>query len=62
MSTDMDSWVADEGELTDKKELPVSQLRFGDTGGPLDDKVASYRLGPLRCEGDGEIVDLVFNI
>ncbi|CAH1403187.1 unnamed protein product [Nezara viridula] len=47
-----DSFQTDEGELTDKNELPVRQLRFGDTGGPLDEKSASYRLGPLRCEGD----------
>ncbi|XP_014245346.1 neurexin-4 isoform X1 [Cimex lectularius] len=48
----LDTWVADEGKLWDKNELPVRQLRFGDTGHPLDDKEGVYRLGPLICEGD----------
>ncbi|BES95349.1 Hypothetical protein NTJ_08158 [Nesidiocoris tenuis] len=48
----LESWVQDEGLLTDKNDLPVKQLRFGDTGHPLDEKEGSYRLGPLVCNGD----------
>ncbi|KAL1140158.1 hypothetical protein AAG570_000090, partial [Ranatra chinensis] len=48
----LDSQLTDDGELKDKNELPVKQLRFGDTGNALDEKSGSYRLGPLMCEGD----------
>ncbi|KAK9504052.1 hypothetical protein O3M35_010488 [Rhynocoris fuscipes] len=48
----LDSRLSDEGEIKDKNELPVRQLRFGDTGTPLDEKEGNYRLGPLICEGD----------
>jgi hypothetical protein len=41
--------------LTHKEHLPVKQLRFGDTGSPLDDKEGRYTLGPLMCEGDGKL-------
>ena len=34
----LDTWAADEGEILEKEFLPVRQLRFGDTGTPLDDK------------------------
>ncbi|XP_033119485.1 neurexin-4-like [Anneissia japonica] len=37
----------DQGYLTDKATLPVSQLRFGDTGGAKEKGV--YTLGPLQC-------------
>jgi len=49
----LDSWLEDGGDLTHKEHLPVKQLRFGDTGSPLDDKEGRYTLGPLMCEGDG---------
>nr|CAG4640603.1 EOG090X00DN [Eulimnadia texana] len=48
----LESWQADEGEITETQYLPVRQLRFGDTGTPLDDKEGRYTLGPLQCEGD----------
>lgn len=48
----LDSWLEDGGDLTHKEHLPVKQLRFGDTGSPLDDKEGRYTLGPLMCEGD----------
>ncbi|XP_073984244.1 neurexin-4 isoform X1 [Rhodnius prolixus] len=48
----LDSWLADEGDIKDKEELPVRQLRFGDTGSAVDEKEGNYRLGPLLCEGD----------
>ncbi|KAI5723877.1 hypothetical protein M8J76_012129 [Diaphorina citri] len=54
----LESYQEDGGELLDKTHLPVKQLRFGDTGTPLDDKEGSYTLGPLRCEGD----DLFSNV
>ncbi|XP_033105954.1 contactin-associated protein-like 2 [Anneissia japonica] len=37
----------DHGYLTDKATLPVSQLRFGDTGSKGEKGV--YTLGPLQC-------------
>ena len=46
----LDSWMADEGEILDKEFLPVRQLRFGDTGSPLDDKEGKYTLGHLVCQ------------
>lgn len=48
----LDHWGTDEGFLTDKEDLPVKQLRFGDTGTALDEKEGRYTLGPLICEGD----------
>ncbi|XP_049770774.1 neurexin-4 isoform X2 [Schistocerca cancellata] len=47
-----EGWLEDSGDITEKENLPVKQVRFGDTGGPLDDKEGRYRLGSLRCEGD----------
>ena len=37
-----------------KQDLPVRQLRFGDTGAPGDEKRGIYRVGSLICEGDGK--------
>ncbi|KAF6776598.1 hypothetical protein AHF37_03539 [Paragonimus kellicotti] len=37
------------GQLDD---LPVMEVRFGDTGGINDDKFSRYNVGPLRCFGD----------
>lgn len=35
-----------------QEDLPVMEVRFGDTGGINDDKKANYYVGPLRCYGD----------
>ncbi|CAB3993164.1 Hypothetical predicted protein [Paramuricea clavata] len=44
-------WRADSGYLTDKNILPVTELRFGDTGsGPRGEK-GYHTLGKLRCWG-----------
>nr|NVI76536.1 neurexin IV [Cucujiformia] len=48
----LDTWQVDGGDIVDKENLPVKQLRFGDTGNALDDKEGRYTLGPLICEGD----------
>ncbi|XP_071489971.1 neurexin-4-like [Diadema antillarum] len=40
----------DEGDLTDKENLPVKELRFGDTGDA--GSRASFQLGKLMCRGD----------
>lgn len=40
------------GDLNEKDDLPVKQLRFGDTGTALDEREARYTLGPLICRGD----------
>ena len=42
-------WREDSGLLTDKLYLPVSQLRFGDTGGKSEE--GYYTLGKLKCYG-----------
>ncbi|KYN43175.1 Neurexin-4 [Trachymyrmex septentrionalis] len=49
---DLEGWSIDSGEIREKEHLPVKQLRFGDTGTPLDEKEGRYTLGPLICEGD----------
>lgn len=35
-----------------KDDLPVMEVRFGDTGGINDDKRSRYKVGPLLCYGD----------
>ena len=42
-------WREDSGLLTEQPELPVSQLRFGDTQG--EDEEGYYTLGKLKCYG-----------
>ena len=42
-------WRTDEGYLTDKDSLPVTQLNFGDTGGIAEG--GYHILGPLICYG-----------
>ena len=44
------TWREDSGLLTDKSTLPVTQLRFGDTGDPRVEK-GFHTLGKLRCHG-----------
>ena len=45
-------WREDSGLLTDKSQLPVKQLRFGDTGtySNIDEK-GYHTLGKLKCYG-----------
>ena len=47
-----ENWREDSGLLTDKSKLPVTQLRFGDTGkaGDTDEK-GYHTLGKLKCYG-----------
>lgn len=40
-------WREDSGILTDKSTLPVSELRFGDTGD--SGEKGFYTLGKLKC-------------
>ena len=46
-------WTEDSGDLTDKDSLPVTELRFGDTGRTHDDhdEIGYHTLGALRCWG-----------
>ena len=48
-------WREDSGLLTDKSQLPVKELRFGDTGanGPnnVADEKGYHTLGKLKCYG-----------
>ncbi|XP_012235285.2 neurexin-4 isoform X1 [Linepithema humile] len=55
----LEGWLEDGGDITEKEHLPVKQLRFGDTGTPLDDKEGRYTLGPLICEGDDLFKNMV---
>ena len=43
------TWREDSGYLTDKNTLPVTELRFGDTGDSREK--GYYTLGKLRCWG-----------
>ena len=43
-------WRKDSGYLTDKNTLPVSELRFGDTGDSRKEE-GYHSLGKLRCWG-----------
>ena len=42
-------WREDSGLLTNKRQLPVTQLRFGDTGGK--DESGYHTLGKFKCYG-----------
>jgi hypothetical protein len=44
-------WREDSGYLTDKNTLPVTQLRFGDTGSWGVGEKGYHTLGKLRCWG-----------
>ncbi|KAL4092111.1 hypothetical protein QTP88_026673 [Uroleucon formosanum] len=48
----LDSWQLDSGDIREKEHLPIKQVRFGDTGTPLDEKEGRFKVGPLMCEGD----------
>ena len=42
-------WREDSGLLTDKSQLPVKQLRFGDTG--HSGEQGYHTLGKMKCYG-----------
>ena len=44
------NWREDSGLLTEKSDLPVVQLRFGDTGTPTKEE-GYHTLGKLKCYG-----------
>ena len=44
-------WREDSGLLTDKKKLPVIQLRFGDTGDKNHHEKGYHTLGKFKCYG-----------
>jgi hypothetical protein len=45
------TWREDSGYLTDKNTLPVTELRFGDTGSASAGEKGYHTLGKLRCWG-----------
>ena len=47
-------WLEDSGLLSDKNTLPVSEMRFGDTGEPWEK--GYHTLGKFMCLGDPIIV------
>ncbi|PAA67861.1 hypothetical protein BOX15_Mlig032672g1 [Macrostomum lignano] len=51
-SVDLVEYQQDTGYFTYKEDLPVTQLRFGDTGSTADNKEGQFTLGPLECTGD----------
>lgn len=44
-------WLEDSGLILESNHLPVTQLRFGDTGESYE--AGKYTLGPLRCRHGG---------
>ena len=47
-----DLWTGDSGYLADKSTLPVSELRFGDTGKLNEyNEIGYHTLGKLQCWG-----------
>ena len=50
-------WFEDSGFLSDKNTLPVSEMRFGDTGEPWEK--GYHTLGKFMCVGDPIIVPSV---
>ena len=44
------TWRADEGYLTDKSDLPVTEMTAGDTSD--GDEQAYMQLWPMYCKGD----------
>ena len=49
-------WLEDSGFLSDKSTLPVTEMRFGDTGGRREK--GYHTLGKFMCVGDPIIVPL----
>ncbi|XP_063963415.1 uncharacterized protein LOC129273234 [Lytechinus pictus] len=49
-NTNDNTWREDSGYLTDKTTLPVTEIRFGDTGDGSES--GYYTLEPLYCKGD----------
>ncbi|XP_780522.4 uncharacterized protein LOC575010 [Strongylocentrotus purpuratus] len=49
-NTNDNNWREDSGYLTDKTTLPVTEMRFGDTGDASES--GYYTLEPLYCKGD----------
>ena len=49
-------WLEDSGFLSDKSTLPVTEMRFGDTGGQREK--GYHTLGKFMCVGDPIIVPL----
>jgi hypothetical protein len=45
------TWREDSGYLTDKNTLPVTEVRFGDTGDSIRVEKGYHTLGKLRCWG-----------
>ena len=46
-ANDDSRWLEDHGYLDEKNRLPVTQMRFGDTGSYNEEGYAT--LGPLQC-------------
>ena len=45
-----EAWTYDDGQLTDRHQLPVTKLNFGNTDTEGQD--ARFQLGPLFCSGE----------
>ena len=48
--TNDDMWRHDSGFVTDKRRLPLTEVRLGDTGGA--DEEGKYTIGPVQCWGN----------
>ncbi|OAF69345.1 Cell recognition molecule Caspr5 [Intoshia linei] len=58
-SGDSEEDLHDSGFLNYKEDLPVMQLRFGDSGDLKDHKYAFHKLGKLRCYDDDLYKDVI---
>merc|ERR1719259_1537276 len=47
-----ETWLIDEGRLEYKDDLPVLEMRVGDTGTMTDKKNAEFQIEELICRGD----------
>ena len=45
-----DVWRYDNGLVTEKKRLPLTEVRIGDTGS--SNEKMYYTMGPLKCHSD----------
>ena len=52
------AWRADEGYLTDKENLPIAEVRFGDAS---TGEVGYHTVGPLICTNWSDATDSVWN-
>ncbi|XP_060068811.1 neurexin-4-like [Ylistrum balloti] len=51
--------TSDSGQLVHKEYLPVMELHFGDTGTTTDSRLGFHKVGPLICQGDNLLDNVI---